>query len=236
MEANSIRAQAGDHYEDYLKTKEKEKAARVAQAKREEEKRQKEKQQRERDIKRRRAAGDDSWMLEGSMADDEDIDKIDIEAADQVDDNSDQQWAACIKEYFPLHDDDELLDLMTIWARPGLILKHPFTAIFKGATLRPWGIILELQKLTEQPLQDIRNYFGEQIGLYYAFLGVYTTSLFWPAVIGLITFVGRLQFGVDKNPLALPYSIYMMLWSVQTLSKWFQRYNAPVLALPPRKY
>eukprot|EP01052_Picozoa_sp_SAG31_P045719 SAG31_NODE_8465_length_1446_cov_1.196733_1_plen_186_part_10 len=56
-----------------------------------------------------------------------------------------------------------------------------------------------------------------------AFMGVYTQSLFWPAVVGGIAFVGRLHWGVDKNPFALPYSIYIMLWSVQAISSWFRR-------------
>ena len=67
------------------------------------------------------------WMI-GGDDDDEDSPVVDIEAEDDVDENEDQQWAACIKAYFPLHDDDELFDLLTIWARPGLVIKYPISA------------------------------------------------------------------------------------------------------------
>lgn len=40
-----------------------------------------------------------------------------------------------------------------------------------------------------QPLDQIRSYFGEKIGIYFAWLGFYTAMLFPPAVIGLIIFI-----------------------------------------------
>ncbi|CAN7993359.1 unnamed protein product [Ixodes pacificus] len=39
----------------------------------------------------------------------------------------------------------------------------------------------------QQPLVLIRRYFGEKTGLYFAWLGFYTSMLFLPAVIGLMT-------------------------------------------------
>ncbi|XP_072017644.1 anoctamin-4-like isoform X2 [Amphiura filiformis] len=42
----------------------------------------------------------------------------------------------------------------------------------------------------KQPLNAIRRYFGEKIGLYFAWLGSYTLMLLFPAVIGLLIFLG----------------------------------------------
>ncbi|KAG7521750.1 anoctamin-1-like [Solea senegalensis] len=49
-----------------------------------------------------------------------------------------------------------------------------------------------------QPVDLIRKYFGEQIGLYFAWLGVYTQLLIPPSVLGIIVFVYGI-FTVDAN-------------------------------------
>lgn len=43
-----------------------------------------------------------------------------------------------------------------------------------------------------------RKYFGEQIGLYFAWLGVYTQLLIPPSVLGIIVFLYGI-FTVDAN-------------------------------------
>uniref|UniRef100_A0A8C2W944 Anoctamin n=1 Tax=Cyclopterus lumpus TaxID=8103 RepID=A0A8C2W944_CYCLU len=49
-----------------------------------------------------------------------------------------------------------------------------------------------------QPVHLIRKYFGEQIGLYFAWLGVYTQLLIPPSVLGIIVFLYGI-FTVDAN-------------------------------------
>uniref|UniRef100_A0A8B9KM40 Anoctamin n=1 Tax=Astyanax mexicanus TaxID=7994 RepID=A0A8B9KM40_ASTMX len=50
----------------------------------------------------------------------------------------------------------------------------------------------------EQPLNLIRKYYGEKIGIYFAWLGFYTEMLFFAAVVGVICFVyGLLSY--DDN-------------------------------------
>ncbi|KAM8861776.1 anoctamin-1 isoform 1-T1 [Synchiropus picturatus] len=49
-----------------------------------------------------------------------------------------------------------------------------------------------------QPVDLIRKYFGEQIGLYFAWLGVYTQLLIPPSVLGIIVFIYGV-FTVDTN-------------------------------------
>ncbi|XP_072554595.1 anoctamin-5 isoform X6 [Paramormyrops kingsleyae] len=50
----------------------------------------------------------------------------------------------------------------------------------------------------EQPLNLIRKYYGEKIGIYFAWLGFYTEMLFFAAVVGLICFMYGL-FTYDEN-------------------------------------
>ena len=40
-----------------------------------------------------------------------------------------------------------------------------------------------------QPINIVRDYFGEKIGLYFAWLGAYTTFLIIPSIVGLIVFL-----------------------------------------------
>uniref|UniRef100_A0A665WRY5 Anoctamin n=1 Tax=Echeneis naucrates TaxID=173247 RepID=A0A665WRY5_ECHNA len=49
-----------------------------------------------------------------------------------------------------------------------------------------WARFLSFYK--EQPLNLIRKYYGEKIGIYFAWLGFYTEMLFFAAVMGLICF------------------------------------------------
>ncbi|XP_041095694.1 anoctamin-5-like isoform X2 [Polyodon spathula] len=51
---------------------------------------------------------------------------------------------------------------------------------------RSWARFMSFYK--EQPLNLIRKYYGEKIGIYFAWLGFYTEMLFYAAVIGLICF------------------------------------------------
>lgn len=68
-------------------------------------------------------------------------------------------------------------------------------------------ILNDLQKrwvfalFDEQPLEDIKEYFGTEIAMYFAWLGHLTTALWAPAVIGvLMFFIGGFSFVHSKDP------------------------------------
>lgn len=44
-----------------------------------------------------------------------------------------------------------------------------------------------------QPLDKIREYYGEKIGLYFAWLGAYTTWLIVPSIVGILVFLFNLM-------------------------------------------
>ena len=78
-----------------------------------------------------------------------------------------------------------------------------------------------------QPVDEIRDYFGDEIGLYFAWLGVYTRSLAFSSIFGVLAMV----FGVytsgttdpDQNDLTLLYSVFVAVWSVAFLQSWERR-------------
>ncbi|KAI5088702.1 anoctamin-9-like [Silurus meridionalis] len=60
-----------------------------------------------------------------------------------------------------------------------------------------WGA---LKHLVNQPIDDIREYFGEKVALYFLWLGWYTRMLIPAAIIGVVVFLYGIAF-FDSNPL-----------------------------------
>ena len=81
----------------------------------------------------------------------------------------------------------------------------------------------QTKNLSSQPIEEIRNYFGEQIALYFAFARIYIHSLIWPSFFGAMTMVGHVQDGVEGNPLSLAYAIYISFWAVGMGASWNKR-------------
>ncbi|XP_063951200.1 anoctamin-10-like [Lytechinus pictus] len=95
---------------------------------------------------------------------------------------------------YPLHTLSELISLENHW--------YNHSNYFQG-----------------QPIEMIRDYFGEKIGIYFSFLGFYTKALFLPAAFGLIyflldTFVGHLPHGYAI------FAIFNLFWTTLFLEFW----------------
>ncbi|TSK19958.1 Anoctamin-9 [Bagarius yarrelli] len=65
---------------------------------------------------------------------------------------------------------------------------------------RKWASWKALKHLVSQPVDDIRDYFGEKVALYFLWLGWYTRMLIPAAIIGIVVFLYALAF-FDSNPL-----------------------------------
>eukprot|EP00736_Rhodelphis_marinus_P013030 Rmarinus@m.25944 len=75
--------------------------------------------------------------------------------------------------------------------------------------------------LTNQPLDSIRDYYGEKIGLYFAFLGFYTHMLYGPAGFGFILYIGQVAAGDNDNVSVISlYCIFMSIWGILFLELW----------------
>lgn len=102
----------------------------------------------------------------------------------------------CLLGYFPLHDNVELRALERKWMN---FLQFP------------WN----------QAVDDVKDYFGEKIGLYFLFLGHYCSWLAPVAVLGVAAWVNVAADGNDPNALLIPYfGAIMALWSTLLLEYW----------------
>jgi len=73
-----------------------------------------------------------------------------------------------------------------------------------------------------QPLNDVRSYFGDEVGFYFAFLGMYTQWLIPLAAVGLLTFV--LDFFPSWAAYGRGlYSLLVTSWATAFLKFWKRR-------------
>ncbi|KAM1412437.1 hypothetical protein EV2_025628 [Malus domestica] len=104
-----------------------------------------------------------------------------------------------VKEVFPLHDEIIRKKLLHSWA------------------LHWWDF-------TNQPIDEIYSYFGTKIAIYFAFLGMYTRWLLFPAAFGLI--MHMFDFG-SLQLLVLPiFFISIILWAIMFSQFWKRKNNA----------
>ncbi|CAI5741430.1 unnamed protein product [Hyaloperonospora brassicae] len=100
-----------------------------------------------------------------------------------------------LTDHFPLHDDKERSELVDRW-------------------VKKWT--------KPQPVNTVRSYFGEEVGFYFAFLGMYTQWLMPLAAIGSITFVVDFfpSWAVYGRGL---YSLLVTSWATAFLKFWKRR-------------
>eukprot|EP01032_Pedospumella_encystans_P014521 gene14521-16668_t len=85
------------------------------------------------------------------------------------------------------------------------------------ALLHSQWSMFPVQKL---PILGIKEYFGEKIGLYFAFAEHLSGSLFAPVVIGIPMQAAVVMWGSQVEPYLAGYSFYIALWAVFMLERW----------------
>eukprot|EP01055_Gregarina_sp_Pseudo9_P002479 Gregarina_sp_Pseudo_9__2478@NODE_275_length_3315_cov_46_385531_g258_i0_p1_GENE_NODE_275_length_3315_cov_46_385531_g258_i0NODE_275_length_3315_cov_46_385531_g258_i0_p1_ORF_typecomplete_len785_score219_35Anoctamin/PF04547_12/6_5e83DuoxA/PF10204_9/0_11DUF1772/PF08592_11/2_6DUF1772/PF08592_11/34DUF1772/PF08592_11/1_1e04_NODE_275_length_3315_cov_46_385531_g258_i01912545 len=84
-----------------------------------------------------------------------------------------------------------------------------------------------------QPLDEVRNYFGEEIAMYYAWLGYYTRCLVVPSVLGLVTWVFsrvvKMEHPASDSPwlhaAGFAFCVGVAIWSTLFFNLWVRREN-----------
>jgi hypothetical protein len=162
-----------------------------------------------------------------------------------------EEFIGTMTDFFPLHVDTELAYLRQDWGRFGILwigslVGYAPESELKKDKQRP-DRVSEAERLLEnnahgsvantptiykfpatlvyQPLEEIKDYFGEDIGLYFCWLDKYTRALFLMSFYGTFVFVRQVtqHEGPDDNPLTLIYSIYCGVWSILFLQAWNRR-------------
>ena len=76
----------------------------------------------------------------------------------------------------------------------------------------------------QQPIEEIREYFGEKIALYFVFMGFYIQMLWIPTICGSIMTIAQVVSfqltGSADNPWVPLYCLFICIWSVVTCFEW----------------
>ena len=103
-----------------------------------------------------------------------------------------------VEDYFPIHDSEAI---SKIWHRSR------------------W-------RLLSAPVQDLREYFGEEIAFYFAWVEFYLMYLWLPGVLGFVLWglsSHRYDVDIDHNAFAPFYGIAVALWSSFFVAMWRRR-------------
>ncbi|XP_055723379.1 anoctamin-8-like isoform X3 [Salvelinus fontinalis] len=101
-----------------------------------------------------------------------------------------------ICQVFPLHEQRILSQLMTSW----------------------------VQAVCErQPLDDVCDYFGVKIGMYFAWLGFYTNSMLYPAVVGFLMWILAEADQTSQDICCVVFALFNVVWATLFLERWKRR-------------
>ncbi|XP_052425378.1 anoctamin-8-like [Carassius gibelio] len=75
----------------------------------------------------------------------------------------------------------------------------------------------------KQPLDDICDYFGVKIAMYFAWLGFYTTSMLYPAVIGFVLWMLTESDQTSRDICCVVFALFNVVWATLFLERWKRR-------------
>jgi len=111
-----------------------------------------------------------------------------------------------LSAYFPMHQKEVIEALDVKWCR---------------------GIFTVLRTLFKKPLDDIRDYFGEKIAFYFAFLDFYNVWLALPALFGITFFILQTFYFPESytETINICFGLVMTIWTSFFVAFWKQKQN-----------
>ncbi|KAL7992886.1 hypothetical protein Chor_017142 [Crotalus horridus] len=74
-----------------------------------------------------------------------------------------------------------------------------------------------------QPLDEICDYFGVKIAMYFAWLGFYTSAMVYPAVFGSLLYTFTENDQTSRDICSVIFAIFNVIWSTLFLEEWKRR-------------
>eukprot|EP01006_Ploeotia_vitrea_P047465 TRINITY_DN67131_c4_g1_i1.p1 TRINITY_DN67131_c4_g1~~TRINITY_DN67131_c4_g1_i1.p1 ORF type:complete len:663 (-),score=77.58 TRINITY_DN67131_c4_g1_i1:95-1846(-) len=103
-------------------------------------------------------------------------------------------------------------------------LAYPYTKVKHNIFHSTMWTFATLNKL---PINNMRDYYGEEVTYYFAWMQFYCSWLLVPAVVGLgVYFLRHQGITVDNNPVVPFFSLFVALWAVTFTSFWRQKANS----------
>ena len=75
-------------------------------------------------------------------------------------------------------------------------------------------------------INDIRDYFGEQVALYFAFISMYTRWLVFPGLVGILVYCTQTDKEKAGQKSLLAFCIMLMVWTGAFIKAWTRQDNA----------
>eukprot|EP00976_Prorocentrum_cordatum_P041631 844267-Prorocentrum_minimum.AAC.1 len=99
---------------------------------------------------------------------------------------------------------------------------HPLCA---KELMSKWVLTVPTARPWEQPIDDVRSYFGARIALYFAFFGFYTKALLVPALLGVAMQAYWSARGGIHWYQASVYAFLVPVWAAGFLALWKRERN-----------
>uniref|UniRef100_A0A8I6A8H8 Anoctamin n=1 Tax=Rattus norvegicus TaxID=10116 RepID=A0A8I6A8H8_RAT len=77
--------------------------------------------------------------------------------------------------------------------------------------------------LEDQPINDICDYFGVKIAMYFAWLGFYTSAMVYPAVFGSVLYTFTEADQTSRDVSCVVFALFNVIWSTLFLEEWKRR-------------
>ncbi|KAF7237042.1 Anoctamin-8 [Varanus komodoensis] len=74
-----------------------------------------------------------------------------------------------------------------------------------------------------QPLDEICDYFGVKIAMYFAWLGFYTSAMVYPAVFGSLLYFFTENDQTSRDICCVVFALFNVIWSTLFLEEWKRR-------------